>query len=124
MNNRGGTMVEAAVVFPIIILSLMTIIAILTFLFEEAAAQAELHLVLRTETGRQNGTFHGKAGSSSVMVANGFKGIHKVMNGTSSVTFDEIQLLPRGFNKPITGYQHVVDERKYSRYIDIFSQEE
>jgi hypothetical protein len=124
MNQKGGTMVEAALVFPIIILSLMTIIAILMFLFEEAAAQAELHLVLRTESGRQNGTFHGKSGSTNVMIDSGFKGIHKVMNGKSSVTFDEIKILPRGFDKPLTGYQHLTDERKYSRYIDFFTLEE
>jgi hypothetical protein len=124
MNQKGGTMVEAALVFPFIILSLMTIIVILMFLFEEAAAQAELHLVIRTEAGRLNGTFHGKTGSSSVSIVSSIKGIHRVMNGKSSITFEGTKIIPRGFIKPITGYQYLIDERKYSRYIDFFTQEE
>jgi hypothetical protein len=124
MNQKGGAMVEAALVFPIIILAIMAIIAILMFLFEEAASQAELHLVLRTEAGRQTGTFHGREGSSSVSVDKGIKGIHIVMNGRSSVTFEGTGILPRGFHKPITGYLHLIDERKYVRYIDFFTLEE
>jgi len=124
MNQKGGTMVEAALVFPLIILSLMAIIAILMFLFKEAASQAELHLVIRTEAGRYNGTFHGKAGSSSIVVGREFKGLHNVMDGKSYVTFDKNYIISRTFRKPITGHQHLTDERKYSRYIDFFTLEE
>lgn len=124
MNQKGGAMVEAALVFPIIILSLMTIIGILMYLFKEAAAQAELHLVIRTEAGLYTGTFHGKPGSSSIIVDRSFKGYHRVMNGKSFVTFDATKILPRTFRKPITGYQHLTDERKYCRYIDFFTLEE
>ncbi len=124
MNRKGGAMVEAALVFPIIVLSLMAIIAIMIFLFEEAASQAELHLVLRTEVGRQTGTFHGKTGSSNVSIRRGIMGIHSIINGTSSVTFEETRILPREVRKPLTGYLHLVDERKYARYMDFFQTEE
>lgn len=117
-------MVEATLVFPIIILSLMAIIGILMFLFEQAAAQAELHLVLRTEVGRQTGTFLGKQGSTNVSLDKGFKGIHSVIKGRTAVTFADTTLLIRGFRKPMTGYQHMTDERKYVRYIDFFAPEE
>jgi hypothetical protein len=124
MNQKGGAMVEATLVFPIIILSLMAIIGILLFLYEEAATQAELHLVIRTEVGRQTGTFQGKQGSSSVSLDKGFKGIHSVINGSTAVTFAEITMLTHGFRKPITSYQHMTDERKYARYVDFFAPEE
>jgi hypothetical protein len=124
MNRKGGAMVEAALVFPLVILSLMTIIAILMFLFEEAAAQSELHLVIRTEAGRANGTFNGKAGSSNASVYKGIKGIHSVMKGNGAVTFEKNKILPWTYQKPITGYQYLTDERKYIRYIDFFTQEE
>jgi hypothetical protein len=124
MNRKGNTMVEAALVFPIIILSLMATIAILMFLFEESAKQAELHLVLRTEAGRQTGTFHGQPGSSSISVERGIKGIRSIINGKTTVTFEEIGILPRTVHKPIEGYQYLADERKYVRYVDFFILEE
>lgn len=124
MNQKGGAMVEATLVFPIIILSLIAVIGILLFLFEEAATQAELHLVIRTEVGRQTGTFQGQQGSTNVSLDKGFKGIHSVIKGRTTVTFAETTLLTHGFRKPITGYQHMTDERKYVRYIDFFTPEE
>jgi len=124
MNKKGGAMVEAALVFPVIILTLMTMIAILMFLFEEAAGQAGLHLVIRTEAGRETGTFHGQSGSSSVEVDRGIKGIHSVMNGRASVTFEGAGILQNPYQKSILGYQHLTDERKYARYFDLFAKEE
>lgn len=124
MNQKGNTMVEAALVFPIIILSLMAVIGILIFLFKEAASQAELHLVIRTEAGHQTGTFHGQPGSSSVSVGWGISGIHSITKGESLVSYGGDGILSRVVAKPITGYQYLTDERKYARYVDFFWLEE
>jgi len=111
-------------VFPIVILSLITIVAILMFLFEEAAGQAGLHLVIRTEAGRETGTYHGQAGSSIISVEKSIKGIHIILKGKSSIIFEGAGILPRPYQMPITGYQHLIDERKYARYVDFFNREE
>lgn len=123
MNNKGGTIVEAALVFPVIILSLMGIIGILMFLFEDAASQANLHSAIRTETGRETGTFHGQAGSLSVTVNRSIKGIHGVMKGESTATYNGGGIITRSFQKSLNGYQYLTDERKYVRYIDFFTME-
>lgn len=124
MNKKGGTVVEATLVLPVIILSLMGIIGILMFLFEDAASQANLHSVIRTEAGRETGTFHGQAGSYSVTVDRSIKGIHSVMKGESTVTYHGAGMISRTFEKSLTGYQYLTDERKYVRYVDFFSLEE
>ena len=124
MNNRGGTMIEAALVFPLIILTIMAMISILMFLFEDAASQAGLHQVIRTEAGRKTGTFHGQSGSYNISIELGFQGIHTVMIGKTTVTFDGSGILPRTVNKPLLGHQYLTDERKYVRYIDLFTLEE
>lgn len=120
MNNKGSTIVEAALVFPIILLSLMTLISILMFLFEDSAAQADLHTVIRREAGKETGTFISHSGSSRVVVYDGIRGIYRVMNGSSSATFEGGGILSRSFQKPVTGYLYMTDERKYARYIDFF----
>jgi hypothetical protein len=124
MNKKGGTMVEAALVFPIIILSLMAIIMILMFLFKDAASLAGMHLALRSEAGHQTGTYHGQPGSSSILVSPGILGIHGVINGKSFVSFNETGLLNGSFQKPLTGHIFLTDERKYARYMDFFNLQE
>lgn len=121
MDQKGGVMVEAALVFPMIILALMAVITILTFLFEEAATQAEVHLVIRTEAGHQTGTFHGQPGSSNVTIDKSIKGFQSIMKGSTFLTFEGSGMLSGAFHKPITGYQHLTDERKYVRYMDFFT---
>jgi len=121
MNQKGGAMIEAALVFPMIILALMAVITILMFLFEEAATQAEVHLVIRTEAGRQTGTFHGQPGSSSITIDKSIQGIQSIMKGSTMVTFEGSGMLSEAFRKPINGYQHLTDERKYVRYMDFFT---
>lgn len=121
MDQKGGAMVEAALVFPMIILTLMAVITILTFLFEEAATQAEVHLVIRTEAGRQTGTFHGQTGSYNVVIDKSIKGIQSILKGSTYVTFEGSGMLTDAFHKPLTGYLHLTDERKYVRYMDFFT---
>lgn len=120
MNKKGGTMIEAALVFPLIILTLMAIIGILMFLFEAAAAQAELHQAIRTEAGHETGTYHGQPGSTAVATDRGMRGIYSVMNGKSSTFFQGTGLLQRSFSEPLWDYQYLTDERKYARAIDFF----
>ena len=124
MNKKGNTIVEAALVFPVILLSLMTVISILIFLFHDAASQADLHTEIRSEVGKTTGTFSSRSGSSRVEIDFGFRGISRVMNGSTYVTFEKTEIISRWIKKPIYGFVHVIDERKYARYIDLFQIEE
>ena len=124
MNKKGGTMIEAALVFPLIILSLMGIIGILMFLVEDAAGQAGLHQVLRSEAGTKTNTYLGHQGLSKAAVGEEFRGIYCVVTGKVSIAFDGSGILSRSFRKPLMGYQYLTDERKYARYIDLFNLED
>ena len=121
MNRKGGAMIEAAVVLPLVILSIFAIIGILMFLFEEAAAQADLHGAIRFDAGKQTGTYHGLTRSQKVLAERGFCGVFPVVEGTSSVVFEGAEILPGPIRKPLQGHIYIVDERKYVRYVDFFS---
>lgn len=123
MNKRGGTMIEAALVFPLIILSLMGMIGILMFLVDEAASQAGLHQVLRSEAGGKTGTYLVQEGLSKAAVGEEFRGIYRVVSGKGTIAFDGFGIISRSFRKPLNGYQYLTDERKYVRYIDLFNLE-
>lgn len=51
INKRGSAIVEAALVFPVIILSLMAVICIYVYFYDQVQQQAEVHSVLRSEAG-------------------------------------------------------------------------
>jgi hypothetical protein len=124
MNKRGGTMIEAAVVFPLVILSLMGIICILMFLVEDATGQAGLHQALRWEAGAKTGNYLGPEGSSKAAVGEEFRGMYHVVSGKASIAFEGSGILSRSFRKSLTGYQYLTDERKYAQYIDLFNLED
>ena len=50
-SKKGSTMVEAAVVFPIVILAVMAVIYILIAMYGNVVTQAQIHTSLRKEVG-------------------------------------------------------------------------
>lgn len=51
MNKKGAAMVEAAVVFPLVILAVISVICILIFLYNGVEMQCKMHMALRAEAG-------------------------------------------------------------------------
>lgn len=123
MNTKGSAMVEATLVFPIIILTLMALLSIMMYLFEDTASQTDLHNALRSAAGQKTGTYIGSQGSSRVSLDTDFEGIYRVMRGRTTVTFEGDRLLQRSFQKPMSAYLYLTDERKYVRIIDLFEAE-
>lgn len=52
MNKKGSIIAEAAMVFPVIILSLIAVIYILIYFYDQTGEQVKMHMVLRSESGR------------------------------------------------------------------------
>ena len=55
-NKKGTAMVEAALVFPIVILSVCGVIYMLIFFYETAETRAAMHTVLKAESGKTTHT--------------------------------------------------------------------
>ena len=53
-NRKGTTMVEAAVVMPLVILSIMALIYLLLNIYSTVALQSHIHLLLREESGMKS----------------------------------------------------------------------
>ena len=52
LNKKGSYVIEAAVVLPVIMLSVITAILIIMFFYTQMTEQCRLHEVLRAEAGR------------------------------------------------------------------------
>lgn len=55
MNKKGNVMVEASLVFPVVILTVIAVIHILLFFFQQTELRTQMHLALRAENGRYSG---------------------------------------------------------------------
>ena len=51
MNKKGSAIVEAAMVFPVVILAVMSVIGALVYFYVQIGEQVEMHMVLRSESG-------------------------------------------------------------------------
>lgn len=124
MNRKGSAIVEAAVVFPVVLFTLLGLIGILMFLQEDAAAQSILHQTIRYEAGRETGTYIGEDGSTLVACTSGFEGVARTIRGEVAMTFDGSPMGLRSLEKTQTARLYLTDERKYARIVDFFTVEE
>lgn len=51
MNRRGGMIVEAAIVFPVIILTVIALLYMLIYFYNQTSEQVDMHRMLRSECG-------------------------------------------------------------------------
>lgn len=55
-NSKGTTMVEAAIILPLVILSVMALIYLLINIYSTVALQSHMHLLIREESSVKSGT--------------------------------------------------------------------
>lgn len=54
-NKRGSYIVEAAIVLPMVILSVITVVLIVMFFYSQVTEQSRMHIALRGEAGAATG---------------------------------------------------------------------
>ncbi len=54
-SKKGSYIMEAAIVLPVIILTVITVILVLMFFYSQALSQSRMHLEMRAEAGRVTG---------------------------------------------------------------------
>jgi len=55
ISKKGTYLIEAAVVFPVVIFTLLTLIMIVIYFYDCSATQSEMHMFLRKEAGAASG---------------------------------------------------------------------
>ena len=122
MKKRKGTaVVEAALVLPIVILSVMAVIYILLFIYNEVAAGAKVHVAANAEMGRQTGASVTKRHiPHGISVSEGNAPLGKAYFGTAAVKFRKSGLFKNSITENIETYTYEVDEKKLIRYRDFF----
>ena len=99
-RRRGSTMVEAAIVFPIIVLSVLTVIYILLSMYSQTVTSVKLHLELAEAAADESGTrIYGETADRLIYAAAGNKTVYELFSGIETDTGD----LKGIINKKIAG---------------------
>lgn len=115
-REKGSAMVEAAILFPLVLLTLAALVVILVMLYEEAAQSAGLHRQLLWESGASTKVFQPDAGppeSPEADTALGLFGVHPVREGFTLLERHGFALLAAAPPFRSEGRAYLLDEQKY-----------
>lgn len=118
MNSKKGSLVaEAAIVFPVVLIVVMTVVHILISLYSEASYSSRDHLALRDEAGARTETIERVNGYWRLAPEDKF----------GRRPFTEAPEIVEGFKFPDNllfadrGRVYVIDEAGYIRKIDLLN---
>lgn len=116
LDNRGSAAVETAFVFPIVLISIVSLFLMMIFLHDSAVSRAKLHISLRNEAGAIAETekvekHKAKLQDAKVEWTNG----QRAIRGQSNLTFRAFRFI-KSKNKVIYGRAYSISEKKMVRY--------
>ncbi len=113
-SRKGGAVVEAAVVLPLIILSLITVILMMISMYRLVEDSVTLHAGLLREAGRESGTFSIEPAPAEF---SSYRKSGDSMKGKTITPTYRGALLPSGA-ETTSSSAHIVREKKYIRKWD------
>ena len=114
-SKRGSAIAEAAIVFPVVIIAVLTVIYILITLYIDASYAARDHMALRFAAGQETGTVirGDEYGENKPVDKFGRKPFNEL-----AVIIPETRLLEKILNAE-RGSAYVIDEADYVRKADV-----
>lgn len=121
-TEKGEVMVEAAVVFPLVILVVVSLIYIMAFVYNQVATQSKVHMEAIKEAGINSETYKTSQKSyEGISTSFGIKNIRKTCTAQSDISFQKKGILQKSFQKNIKGDFYTIDEKseiRIYRFID------
>lgn len=115
MNKKGTSTVEAAIVFPLVILVVLALISILIFFYQLTESNVKMHLALRAESGRLSGTIHYRNEEDAPFPI--YERERRVYSRVS-LTFFSRGLL-QSLSKDLYAYKYADNEQNFIRRTDL-----
>lgn len=120
-SRRGSSMVEAAVVFPVVILVLFAMIVAMVFLFEETQAAASVRKAVVRQAGLSAGTVQLlQADEAAVSVFSDIYRVKPCAGGERTVSFHAGVPGVKGRSRTLSAHQYVCNEKTQIRLLDLF----
>ncbi len=118
MNRRGSTMVEAAVVFPLVILTVITCILICMFCYDQTAEQCRMHMAMRAQAGELTGrtVCLRDIGPWEGQLSPGRSGIFRTINGKERIIMKNQGIVSERISGDLESLWHASDGVSYIRH--------
>ncbi len=120
-QQDGSAMVEAATVFPIVVLTMLLLIYGMIYLFDETAASSAVRRAAVREAGRQAGTvtlFEG--GTLGVPVEASLYGVRPCTKAEKTAAFRSHMPGVAGRRQTLSAHQYIYNEKTEIRLWDLF----
>ena len=118
-EEDGSTIVEAAMVMPLVLISLIAMLITMVFLVESLFMQSNIHLYLQAKAGEESETRISKS-VESFEATSQRRNMVKVLSVEKTKYMTGGDLLPRTFKKNVDADAYVINEKKIIRYKDFF----
>lgn len=120
-DKKGTTTVEAAVVLPLVILTLISVIIIMINMYCEIHSNVRNHLAVSEETGKISGTVRTyKNRPEGISLREGTHLFRKCVYGTETFELKKGGLLDHSISRDMESRGYCIDEKKLARYVDFF----
>ena len=120
-GTGGSTMVEAAVVFPLVIMVVMLLLSFMVYLFDETASAALVQRAVIREAGRSAGTFMvADEDPPDISVGMSTYNLKRCAEGENTVLFQSRMPVVRDRHMTLTAHQYTCNERTQIRLWDLF----
>ncbi|MBQ6401527.1 MAG: hypothetical protein IJI20_04490 [Firmicutes bacterium] len=123
-NRRGGVTMEAALVLPMVILTVITCILICTFFYTLTAEQSRMHMALRQNAGALTGHTAYPEGEIKWegQIETQKKGIFKTVRGKERVPMKTRGILAHRVERDMESLWTASDGVLYVRYCTLISE--
>lgn len=120
LNRKGSTMMEAAVVFPLVILSVTTVVFMLGFLFQETACKARLHVAVNAAAGNHADTVETYRNvPETIQPYAEHAGLRKGWFAEETLNAEPKGLLTRRLIRTKVSRAYEINETRYLRLVDL-----
>ena len=121
LKQQDGAMVEAATVFPIVVLTMLLLIYGMIYLFDETAASSAVRRAAVREAGRQAGTVTLRdEGTLGVSAGASLYGVRPCTTAEKTAAFRSHMPGVAGHRQTLSAHQYIYNEKTEIRLWDLF----
>jgi hypothetical protein len=122
-SKKGTTMVEAAMIFPLVIAGVIAVLYIVIGMYQSLSLQSSLHLALRKECGERTQTVYRMEEMQDFKAETGRNGIRPVVKMKAEREYQIHIILQDRITRKEEGRSYLIDEPELIRILS-FQEEE
>ena len=115
MNKKGNAIVESALIFPLVILTVMALIYMMVYFYGQLSDKVDMHIALRAEGGELCENMYYKDIEDNGFVI--YKEAQQIYSSGNSYMQRKGLLDAR--EKTFTARKYLIDETRYVRLLDV-----